>query len=366
VRSLRPPHSSRPASGADGAGGDDSRSKIEAVQRARLIAATTELICERGATGLTVAAIVQRAAISRRTFYELFSNCEQCQLAALAHALDGAQRRALIAYQGVGGGWSRRVRAALEALLAFFDEHPQAAHLLVVESLGLGPKALRLRADVLRGLISVVEEGRREHRRGPEPAVLAGEALVGGALFVLHGRLAWEAEDARRPASVKAGERPRRPARRSAGAALAGRPEPPVGRLVELTGQLMSMIVMPYMGAAAARKELHLPSPQIGLPVRDAKRRAHEAPLGPPGMRFTHRTVVVLAAIAELSAHGSAPSNRQIATMASVRDQGQMSKLLARLRKLGLIDNAGGRERGVANAWRLTRAGESVVCSLRA
>jgi hypothetical protein len=47
-------------------------------------------------------------------------------------------------------------------------------------------------------------------------------------------------------------------------------------------------------------------------------------------------------------------------------DQGQISKLLARLEGLGLIANVGdGHVKGAANAWCLTERGEQVEHSLR-
>ena len=71
-------------------------------------------------------------------------------------------------------------------------------------------------------------------------------------------------------------------------------------------------------------------------------------------MRLTYRTVRVLMAIA---AHPGS-SNRVIANAAEVTDQGQMSKLLARLHDIGLISNTGGgAARGEPNAWTLTEKG---------
>ena len=46
---------------------------------------------------------------------------------------------------------------------------------------------------------------------------------------------------------------------------------------------------------------------------------------------------------------------------ARVSDQGQISKLLARLEGLGLLENTGGHTQGVPNAWRLTPRGEEIV-----
>jgi DNA-binding IclR family transcriptional regulator len=70
-------------------------------------------------------------------------------------------------------------------------------------------------------------------------------------------------------------------------------------------------------------------------------------------MRMTYRTLRVLAAIE------AQPdlSNCEVAERAGISDQGQISRLLARLGRLGLIENTGRQSRGGANAWRLTSEG---------
>lgn len=71
-------------------------------------------------------------------------------------------------------------------------------------------------------------------------------------------------------------------------------------------------------------------------------------------MRMTYRTLRVLTAIEAQAGL----SNCEVAERAGISDQGQISRLLARLGRLGLIENTGqGQPRGGANAWRLTREG---------
>lgn len=78
------------------------------------------------------------------------------------------------------------------------------------------------------------------------------------------------------------------------------------------------------------------------------------------GGRITYRTLRVLAAIAELS-ESHPPSNREIAELAGITDQGQISRLLGRLEGLRVVERDGPRPaRGEANAWRLTAWGEEV------
>src|SRR5438874_4109885 len=59
-----------------------SRDEVGAAQRTRLLLAVVEVVAERGYAGATVGDVLRRARISRQTFYENFSNKEDCFLAA--------------------------------------------------------------------------------------------------------------------------------------------------------------------------------------------------------------------------------------------------------------------------------------------
>ncbi len=123
--------------------------------------------------------------------------------------------------------------------------------------------------------------------------------------------------------------------------------------LIELANPLMSMVVMPFLGPVAARRELQKPVPQnttrpvvvLGDPLRGL------------AMRITYRTVKVLVALAE----NPGCSNRQLGEAAGITDQGQTSKLLRRLDRLGLVENQGaGPRSGERNQWTLTPKGHQV------
>jgi DNA-binding IclR family transcriptional regulator len=76
---------------------------------------------------------------------------------------------------------------------------------------------------------------------------------------------------------------------------------------------------------------------------------------------MTYRTVRVLEAIAAQPG----ASNRGVAHSAGIADQGQVSKLLARLQRHGLLANRGvGHVKGEPNAWTLTERGARVAYSL--
>jgi AcrR family transcriptional regulator len=310
-------------------GDDFSRSHIGRIQRARLLGAMVHAAYELGASNVTVATVVERAGVSRRTFYELFSGCEDCLLAALEYAFQRVSASVLPVYEVARDGWRARIRACLSEMLAFFDEQPHIARLLIVEWLASGPRALERRRQVLETISNAIDEGRLSRSGSMPPPELAAEAIVGSVVSVLHGRMT-----------------------------RAERPE----RLLEMLNPLMSIIVLPYLGTAAARKELGRPLPKVSIDAGDI--HVSDDPLKGLDIRITYRTMRVLAAIAS---HPGG-SNRAIAGTAGIEDQGQISRLLMRLQKLGLVDNrgAGRSAKGEANAWYLTVKGGQVNALLGA
>jgi AcrR family transcriptional regulator len=291
--------------------------ELAQIQRSRLLAASVQAICETGRAQLTVGNIVERASISRRTFYELFENRDDCLAAALDDALAQITERVLSAYRAERR-WQDAIRAGLLALLVFLEEQPALARLCLIESQEEGSGRRR---EALDSCIAAIDEGRLQSPRGQKCQPLTAEGLLGASLSIIQARLLAPARDP----------------------------------LPELLGPLMSMIVLPYLGPAAASRELSRPAPSLPATVAPSV----EDPLHRLSMRLTYRTIRVLQAI------GQAPamSNREIADAAGVTDPGQSSKLLARLEALGLIYNENNRRehpKGTPNAWALTTTGQQI------
>ena len=102
--------------------------------------------------------------------------------------------------------------------------------------------------------------------------------------------------------------------------------------------------------------------PEAPAPSSSQARVYHagEDPLADVPMRITYRTALVLEQVAGYPG----ASNRVLGELAEIPDQGQVSKLLARLQGLGLLTNTAGRDahiKGAPNAWRLTELGERVT-----
>jgi AcrR family transcriptional regulator/DNA-binding MarR family transcriptional regulator len=292
-----------------------------------MLAAAVEAVEEVGYARMTVAQVIGRAKVSRKTFYDVFSDREDCFLAAFDRAIDQASTLARDAYEHEEG-WRDGVRSGLLRLLIFLDDEPGLARLCVVEALGAGTRVLERRAQVMEALAEVVDRGRSVTNATHEPPDVTAEGVVGAVFAVLHTRL------------LEQGEEP----------------------LTNLLNPLMSMIVLPYLGARVANRELNRPKIDTRKDGRQPGRSRSKDPLEGLQMRLTYRTVRVLMVIAE---HPGA-SNREIAEGSGIADQGQISKLLTRLARLQLVENTGeGQERGASNAWHLTERGLQVERATR-
>ncbi len=342
---------------------------VAEMQRRRLLGATVELAYEQGIHSITVATLCERAGLSRRTFYECFADVPDCVLGtfldSLQRATDVVERAVACGGQdgpaasarherGDAGGrgergraragaerglvargvdaaaaprtWREQTRAGLAALLDFFDGEPGVARLLIVEALGADRPTLEARRRALAQVIAFVDRGRSEARATREPPPLTAEGTVGAVFGVIHARI------------LEASTSPSSDAR----------------PLVELVGPLMATIVQPYLGTAAARRELALPPPS---PSTEARRLPTD-PFRDLPIRLTYRTVFVLRSIAEKPG----ASSKRIALAAGITDPGQTSRLLTRLQRTGLIDDSGvGPAKGQARAWTLTERGRDIL-----
>ncbi len=103
------------------------------MQRARLLDAAVPAVDELGWSGVTVADIASRARVSRRTFYDLFANREDCLLAVLGDAVRRVESNLYAANLGEVS-WVERVRTGLWGILCFLDSDPVLARVCLVQS----------------------------------------------------------------------------------------------------------------------------------------------------------------------------------------------------------------------------------------
>jgi AcrR family transcriptional regulator len=302
------------------------RVQVSEMQRARLLSAAVVTLDELGYTQATVAHITMRARVSRRTFYDLFASREDCLLAIMNDTLERIGVELESATVGVGS-WRERVRVGLWVVLSFLDREPVLARVCVVQSARGSQRVLEAREEILAHVARTIDEGRTKSARAAQTPPLTAEGLAGAVLAIVYKRL------------------------------LEGGGEPLKG----LLNELMSMIVLPYLGPAAAHQECARPvpvAPKMSLTPAMFAHGGGGDPLKDVPMRLTYRTALVLRAVATRPGG----SNRLIGESADIHDQGQISKLLGRLQGLGLLQNAGaGHAKGEPNAWSLTGLGERVI-----
>jgi AcrR family transcriptional regulator len=298
-----------------------AKREVAAFTRQRVVRAVVEVAYEHGAPAATVDRILRRAGVGRRSFYVLFEDRYDAFLAAFDDAVAGAAEHAAPAYESERT-WVARTRSGLGALLEFFDREPELAHLCLIASRQMGPRILARRNEVMRELASVIDGGRAHGRDQPSP--ITAEGMVGGIGEILHRCL------------------------------LEGRREPLLG----LLNPLMAMIVLPYLGPARAQRELTRSTP---LTAVRASPRPMATKVKRPA-RLTYRTVQAL----DLIAANPGLSNVEVARAAGVTDEGQISRLLARLLGLELVRNANGEHRGMRNAWSVTTAGHELLATVAA
>jgi AcrR family transcriptional regulator/DNA-binding MarR family transcriptional regulator len=304
------------------------RGRVTEIQRSRMLVAALEAVEEVGYARMTVARVISRAKVSRKTFYDVFADREDCFMAALEQAAAQVGKLVRDAYERESV-WRDGVRAGLAELLVFLDEEPALAQLFLVEALGAGPRVLERRAELLEDLAEVVDRGRFVTNVVREPPEVAAEGVVGAVFAVLHTRALEDGEE----------------------------------RFTCLLGSLMNIVVLPYLGSRAASRELSRPAPEVQRDKNASSTQGHSRdPMAGLSMRLTYRTVRVLVVIGERPG----ASNREIAERSGVADQGQISKLLARLARLELVENTGeGQEKGGPNAWHLTPRGARVERATR-
>jgi AcrR family transcriptional regulator len=209
--------------------------------RTRILAAMVEVASEQGPEYATVAHVVARARVSRTAFYELFGSSDDCLDAVFDGALERAVERAS-ATDDPHARWATRLRTGLYAVLKLIEEEPELARVCVAHALAR-PATFNRRRDTLDQLTRLIDEGRAARRASREPSALAAQVVLGGALGLVYARL------------------------------IAHETSP----ILELLNPLMSIIVLPYLGAATAERDLTRP---LRAHPPKARRRAPTQPEG--------------------------------------------------------------------------------------
>jgi AcrR family transcriptional regulator len=194
------------------------RSVVVENQRGRIFEALAAVCAAKGYAEVTVRDITEHAGVSRHTFYELFSDKEQCFLATYDGVVHRLLDRVSAAYYSGDRSWPERISAAVRALVQSCADDPNLARLTMVEVLSAGPQALACRDAALRRFAVFFEPGRVALPADMESQQLLAQGVIGGLYEALYAQI------------------------------LDGQTE----RLPELLPDLVYCVLVPYLGHAPA------------------------------------------------------------------------------------------------------------------
>jgi AcrR family transcriptional regulator len=183
-------------------------------QRMRIHGAMIEAVAAGGYERTTVKRVIGLAGVSRRAFYEQFTDKRGCFLSTADLIAARWLKRVDGAFRDAKGDLRAKLRAALRAFVEEIASNPKSAHMVMVDSLSVGPEGpVRMRriattferllrtgfessdralpATVARGVIGGIQRAAylhlvRERTRGPRPVeaqALAREMLRWTMLF---------------------------------------------------------------------------------------------------------------------------------------------------------------------------------------
>ncbi len=303
------------------------------LQRAALLEAMVELVAERGYRETSLPLLLARARVSRRAFHEQFASLEDCFVAVLD---EGMERMAAVmgrAFAGEGS-WLDGLLAAEAAVLSCLDGEPDLARVLLVEALGVGSWVLERRERNIAALRVLIVEHFRDAPPGAGFPPLAAEGVMASVIGIMHDHL------------------------------LRGESAP----LVSLLGPLMGVITAPYLDPEGVAREVARGEELSRRILAGSARPASDPNRGAGGLDVpdalrnprAHRARSCVVFLAE----NPGASNRRIAEGIGVRGHSQISTLIVRLRRMGLVHNDEPCSPGGANEWRLSPLGEQAATML--
>ena len=171
-----------------------SRRVVWESQRERMLAAMAEAVAAKGYARVSVADVIERAGVSRRTFYEQFDNKEACFLAAYDACVDLVLEGIDHALREAAPDWPAGMREATRVYLEMMEANPALARTFLIEALAAGPAALARRAAVHERFAALLAGAHAAARRDlpqlPEAGPHVFRACVGAINELVTDRVA--------------------------------------------------------------------------------------------------------------------------------------------------------------------------------
>jgi AcrR family transcriptional regulator len=156
-------------------------------QRERLLASTIATVSQGGYANVSVSRIIAQAGVSRPTFYEYFSDKEDCFLQALsevhARLIEQVRRRVTESPPQCA------THASLEAIVEFANTEPALALFLTSHAMGAGPNALDARDAGIAEIDSVIAQAHSLLPATVPVPDVSSQIVIGGVYRLLASRL---------------------------------------------------------------------------------------------------------------------------------------------------------------------------------
>jgi AcrR family transcriptional regulator len=196
-----------------------SPEEVASSQRARILEAMRKAVQEQGYTDASIADVIKRAGVSRKTFYAQFADKEDCFVEIYGEHMARLQSITRDAFDAQDE-WVPSLRAGLAALLNALAYEPAVARVCFVDVLAAGPRAAQRRNEAMRELERILDLAQgASGETGPRAL---GMSMVGGLGEVLYQEI------------------------------VADRAE----QLPKMLPELMYALVLPIEGREAAEREL--------------------------------------------------------------------------------------------------------------
>ena len=180
---------------------------VKGIQRDRLLKATAEVVAREGYAATTVRKLLAHSRTSRRTYYALFTDMEDCYLAMFGELAQQMRARFSAGFER-GAEAGERVRLALESLTDLCSSEPDAACACLVESLAAGAAGRAARSELIAALADTLTPALADLRPADPNPGLTAQAVVGGVFELLYGPLARHDRDGLEALAADIGELP--------------------------------------------------------------------------------------------------------------------------------------------------------------
>jgi AcrR family transcriptional regulator len=171
------------------------RDEVARAHRDRLLRAITAAVAELGYATVRIADVVDRARVSRQSFYEQFPDKETCFLAAHERGIGLILERLAQSAQDIENlDPGAQMRAGIRTYLSLAAAEPEFAHCMLIELPAIGPSGLRARLAAHEQIALLLRDWHRSARaadaRLPEVPPKRYAAAVGAVHDLVYGLVA--------------------------------------------------------------------------------------------------------------------------------------------------------------------------------